>query len=86
MIVKEQLVAYLDSNSLLVPEQSGYRSNHSCETVLNLVLAKWKDELDKKNNYTISIFLDLKRAFKTISRPLLLKTLNCFGIRNNEYN
>lgn len=78
-VVKTQLLEYLNINKLLIPEQSGYREGHSCETALNLVLAKWKEFFEDRNS-TLAVFLDLKRAFETISRPLLLKTLRNFGI------
>jgi hypothetical protein len=42
-----------------------------CETSLNLVLTQWKEEIDK-GKVVIGIFLDLKRAFETIDRNLLL--------------
>ena len=82
-VVKEQLVEYINSNHLFIPEQSGYRVGHYCESALNLVLVKWKEAFDGKNT-TIVVFLDLKRAFETISRPLLLKVLMSFGIKGNE--
>lgn len=79
IVIKNQLVAYLNANQLLIPEQSGYRESHSCETALNLVLAKWKENIHKKESI-VAVFLDLKRAFETISRPLLLQCLKRFGI------
>jgi exonuclease III len=84
LVVKGQLTEYLNNNVLLIPEQSGYRESHSCETALNLVIAKWKEYLENKN-IIVAVFLDLKRAFETISRPLLLKTLKRFGITGTAY-
>ena len=51
---------------------------------MNLVLAKWKSNLEEKQP-VIAVFLDLKRAFETISRPLLLQTLKRFGIGGSTY-
>ena len=85
LVVKGQLLSYLKTNDLLIPEQSGYREGHSCETALNLVLAKWKENIEHKNTI-VAVFLDLKRAFETISRPLLLQTLKRFGIMGTAYN
>ena len=82
-VVKEQLEEYINSNHLLIPEQSGYRVGYFCESALNLVLTKWKEAFDVENT-TIAVFLDLKRAFETISRPLLLKVLISFRIKGNE--
>ena len=84
LVVKGQLMNYLNSNNLLIPEQSGYREGHSCESVLNLVLAKWKEKIEAKETI-FAVFLDLKRAFETISRSLLLQTLERFGIVGTAY-
>ena len=78
IVVKGQVMHYVNSHNLLAPEQSGYREGHSCETALNLVLAKWKENIEAKETI-LAVFLDLKRAFETISRPLLLRTLKRFG-------
>jgi hypothetical protein len=44
----------------------------SYETSLNLVLTQWKEEIDK-GKVVIGVFLDLKRAFETMDRNLLLR-------------
>lgn len=80
-VVKEQLMDYLELNGLLLQEQSGFRDKHSCETALNLVISKWKKEIEN-NNITVAVFLDLKRAFETIDRNRLLRKLETFGIKN----
>ena len=84
LVVKGQLMHHLNGNDLLTPEQSGYREGHSCETALNLVLAKWKENIEAKETI-LAVFLDLKRAFETISRPLLLRALRRFGIGGIAY-
>lgn len=40
--VKCQLLKYIEDNQILTKRQSGFRSNHSCETSLNFVIAGWK--------------------------------------------
>jgi hypothetical protein len=32
VVVKDQIVKYIHSNNILVPQQSGFRSNFSCES------------------------------------------------------
>lgn len=77
-IVKNQMVEFLEKNNILANEQSGYRAKHSCETALNGILADWKN-LREKNNEIICVFLDLKRAFETIDRRLLLEKMKKYG-------
>ena len=77
-VVKNQLMKYINENDLLSLYQSAYRMNHSCETALNLVLAKWK-EIGENGDTILAVFLDLKRAFETIDRKRLLAKLRKLG-------
>lgn len=83
IIVKKQLDNYINENNILMRNQSGFRKLHSCESALNLVIEQWKQELDK-NHVILCLFLDLKRAFETIDRMILIKKLEKIGIKNNE--
>lgn len=80
--VDTQLREYLEVNNLMMENQSGYRRKHSCETALQLTVASWSESIDQ-NDYVIAIFLDLKRAFETIDRSLLMEKLRYFGIRDH---
>lgn len=77
-VVKNQLMTYIVRNDLLTKFQSAYRERHSCETALNLVLAKWM-EIRATGDYILAVFLDLKRAFETIDRGRLIVKLKSFG-------
>lgn len=85
LIVKKQLDSHLSKNRILIDEQSGFRSNHSCETALNLVLSDWKNDLNQRSNI-VATFLDLKRAFETVDRNILLAKLRGIGIVGVENN
>lgn len=84
-LVANQLKSYLENNKILIPEQSGFREGHSCETALNWLIYEWKKEIDCKNS-VIAVFLDFKRAFETIERGILVQKLEKYGIRGNELN
>jgi Reverse transcriptase (RNA-dependent DNA polymerase) len=82
-VVKQQLLEFIDQNNILYEGQSGFRKRHSCETALNLIVAGWKEKLD--DGWSIlAVYLDLKRAFETIDRKILLKKLYKYGIRGIE--
>lgn len=79
IVVKDQLLEYLNSQKILIEEQSGFRQKHSCESALNLLLYKWKRMVEEKKTIAV-LFLDLKRAFETISRPIMIRTLREYGV------
>lgn len=81
-VVYKQLIKYLEKNNILVPEQSGFRESHSCETALKNVLNEFKNNCDKKRKTGVT-FLDFKRAFETIDRDKLINKLKKYGIKSN---
>jgi hypothetical protein len=79
-IVKDQLLTFVEENDILCSEQSGFRNSYSCETALNVVINHFKEQLQQKN-ISVVTFLDLKRAFETIDRKILLRKLEQYGIK-----
>lgn len=79
-IVYLQLQQHLKVGNVLTPYQSGFREGHSCETALQCVISDWKRGLED-NKIILVIFLDLKRAFETIDRQILLEKLQRYGVR-----
>lgn len=84
LVVYEQLMQHVENNSILMNNQSGFRKKYSCESALQLTISKLKKDLDE-NMYTVGVFLDLKRAFETIDRNILLKKLQQYGIGGKVY-
>lgn len=82
LAVYHQLLYHFESNGILIDNQSGFRSKFSCETAIQLTLSKLKKNIDC-NKYTVAVFLDLKRAFETIDRSILLKKLQLYGVRGD---
>jgi hypothetical protein len=46
---------------------------------------QWKEEL-YENKIILAVFLDLKKAFKTIDRNILMQNFFCYGKTENEYD
>lgn len=78
IVVKEELLDFIENNNVLSKYQAGFRKNNSCETAIQTVLVNWKKALNEKK-YVVAVFLDLRRAFETIDHQLLLKKLNKIG-------
>lgn len=81
--VKEFVEEHMENNNITIDEQSGFRRGYSCESALNLVIMKWRAEIDK-GNIVVAVFLDLKRAFETIDRKRLLEEMEKLGIKGRE--
>ena len=64
----------------MAPQQFGFRKNHntthSCLKLVNFIY----DNLNK-NEYSISVFLDLRKALDTVNIPIALKKLEHYGFR-----
>ena len=81
-LVYKRLYTFLLYNSLLIPNQYGFRKNHSTDYALINLCDKIIDSLSKKE-HIIGIFLDLSKAFDTIDHHILLYKLERYGIRGN---
>lgn len=81
-LVKNQLENHLYDNKILTDVQSGFRGKHSCETSINLILIAWKEAL-LAGKKIIAVFLDLKRAFETVDRNILVRMLEHYGAGGN---
>lgn len=79
-IINNRLVLFLENNNLLSPNQFGFRRNKSTEDAVMNLTNSIATNLDKSKK-CVSIFLDLAKAFDTVSVPLLLRKLERLGVR-----
>lgn len=82
--INEQLLSYLEENKLIYKKQYGFRKNASTNTALFDFTTSIQKHLDVNRKVGV-IFIDLKKAFETIDRDILLKKLNGYGVKGNEY-
>ena len=79
--VHDCLSAYLKEYNLLHKTQSGFRSQHSCETALVHMIDTWLNAMD--NGKMIGVVLvDFKKAFDLVDHKILLSKLKLYGIDN----
>ena len=82
--IADNLQDYLLCNNLLVPNQSGFRPLHSCETAL-LNLINFYQKCIDSDNMICCILLDFRKAFDIIDHDILLTKLKAYNINGKSY-
>jgi hypothetical protein len=80
--VCKHLMAYFTEHGLLHKYQSGFRTNHSCETIL-LKLTDDRLEAMDKGLFTGVVMIDLCKTFDVVDNALLLRKLEIYGLDFN---
>ena len=81
--VCKHFIAFLTNHDLLYKCQSGFRANHSCETILIKITDEWLEAMDK-GLFTGVVMIDLRKAFDVVDHKLLLKKLQVYGLNTNS--
>jgi len=84
-LIYRRLYSFLISKGIITENQFGFRKGHSTSHALNYSVNHINSQI-KNKKHVLGIFLDLSKAFDTISHSKLLYKLNCYGIRGNALN
>ena len=84
-LVHNQLYPYLEHHDILVKNQNGFRKQHGTADTIFKLLSHIIDNFNK-NNVTIAIFIDFKKAFDTLNHKILLQKLAKFNTSQNLTN
>lgn len=79
-LVNKRLINYLNKINFLSKSQYGFRQNLSTEDAVTALTSHIVANVDSGQK-CIAVFLDLKKAFDTVSVPILVRRLENIGIR-----
>ena len=84
-VIYARTYSFLQTTGQLYESQYGFRKGHSCEYAISeLPSAILKNK--ETNKYTISLFLDLSKAFDSLKHDTLLKKMELYGVRGVALN
>ena len=79
-IVYDRVYNFLNDTGQIYESQYGFRSEHSCEHVLGQLVGQVVKNLEQKKD-TVSIFLDLSKAFDMLQHNIILDKMEKYGLR-----
>lgn len=79
-IFNNRLKSYLNKYNIISKSQYGFRKGISTEDAVTALCNHIVEHVDKGNK-CLTVFLDLKKPFETVSAPILINKLEKIGIR-----
>ena len=81
-VIANRMTNYLEDHDILSKTQFGFRKNMGTESALLNYIDNIQNQLNDRK-YSISIFMDLSKAFDVINHDILKHKLYHYGFRGN---
>lgn len=78
-----ELAQYLDEKGVLYEKQAAYRKHHNTEMLVSHLTSQIYSSWEGSEPICV-VFIDLKKAFDTVSIDILLAKLEFYGVRGDE--
>ena len=78
--LKERVINFVAKNNILSKSQFGFMESRSTTDAIYELIREVVDNMNRGRK-NIAVFLDLAKAFDTVSHPILLETLERYGMR-----
>ena len=82
--VRDVIMKHMTDNNLFSDSQYGFRNKRSCVLQLLEVLDYWNKSVDEGKQVD-TIYLDIRKAFDSISHKRLLQKLEAYGIEGEVF-
>lgn len=79
-LMYNRLISFINKHDILYKYQFGFRSNHSTNMALIILIDKITSALENGELF-VGVFLDFKKAFDTVNHDILLSKIYRYGIR-----
>ena len=79
-LIYNRILEFIDKHEIFSNNQFGFRKKYSTSHAINSLVNQFHDSVEN-NQFMIGLFIDLSRAFDTLSHKILVNKLYKYGIR-----